>query len=70
MDEPKNKRGGGVWAEVTKAGWVRVRQAEQTKLVKWRGRLSPVERQAEQTGQMERQAESNGDGNWSNGEAG
>ena len=24
MDEPKNKRGGGVWAEVTKAGWVRV----------------------------------------------
>jgi len=24
LDEPKNKRGRGVWAEVTKAGWVRV----------------------------------------------
>ena len=36
MDEPKNKRAGGVWAEVTKGGWVRV----------MKGRLREARRQA------------------------
>ena len=56
-------------------------EAEAEQLVKWRGRLSLMARQAEQTGQIERQmetatgpvewqAESNGDSYSSNGEAG